>query len=360
MRRILLILAAIILLIGIGVGIYFYFFAHKVTLTSSNGANFPASGEATNPETGQTTPTQDLGTPATGAGTEIAPRLIRITDKPVALGSVAVYVPGYRPATTTASTTEVARDPDVRVEYIERESGNIYAYQAHARTLTRLSNKTLPGVQEATWLSDGSLAYARFLEKSGTNEHIDTYALPATTTSGYFLQQDLAQVLARSTTTLVTLLSTTDGSSATVSTPSGTNVRTLFATPLSSIVVAFSGNNYVVTTKGSASMNGYSFIVDGTTGTFTRTLGPLQGLTALPSPSGKQILYSYIDRGKIALGVFDTTLHAATRLPLSTLPEKCAWSANGVRIYCGAFASTPHAQIPDEWYQGALSFNDTF
>ena len=41
-------------------------------------------------------------------------------------------------------------------------------------------------------------------------------------------------------------------------------------------------------------------------------------------------------------------------IPLATLPEKCAWGANHIRLFCGAFTATPNADIPDEWYQGTL------
>jgi hypothetical protein len=360
MRRILIISAAVILLLAIGVGVYFIFFANKATLTTGQGGTFPSSANGTVDTAAGTPSTQELGVPAPGAGTDIAPRLVRITDRPVALGSVAVYVPRQKVGTTTvtSSTTPVTyTDPDVRVEYIERESGNVYAYQAHGRTLTRLSNKTLPGIQEASWLSDGSLAYVRFLEKSGTDERVDTYALPANGANGYFLEQDLSQVLARATSTLVTLLSTTDGSSASLSTPSGTGLRTLFTTTLSSIRLAFSGTNYVVTTKGSAKADGYAFTVDSKTGSLTRALGPLQGLATLPSPLGKYLLYSYLDNGKLALAVLDLTTHVATRLPLATLPEKCVWTNDDSSLYCGVPTSMT-GTLPDDWYQGVVSFSD--
>ncbi len=357
MRRILLIVAAIILLIGIGVGIYFYFFAHKATLTVGQG-NFPSSGNGVPDTTAGTPSTQGLGVAVSGAGTDVAPRLVRISDRPVALGSVAVYIPTQKTATTTGTSTPVQyTDPDVRVEYIERESGNVYGYQAHARTLVRLSNKTLPGIQEASWLSDGSLAYVRFLEKSGTDEHIDTYALPATGVNGYFLEQDLSQVLTHGTSTLVTLLSTTAGASASVSSPSGAGLHTLFSTALASVRLAFSGPNYVVTTKGSAVSDSYAFTVDGKSGSFTRALGPLQGLSTLASPSGKYLLYSYLDRGKMALGVLDLATHVATRLPLATLSEKCVWTSDDSFLYCGVPTSMT-GTLPDDWYQGVTSFSD--
>lgn len=359
MRRTLIIVGTVVLLLAIGVGTYFLFFANRGGITGTPGTEFPL-GPGENPDGGgQTTPNQELGVPSGGAGTEVAPRLIRITDEPVAFGSVAVYVPPITPvATTSTSTTPVAgSEADVRVEYIERESGNIYAYQAHGRVLTRLTNKTLPGIQEATWLSDGSLAYTRFLSTEGGAERINTYALPADGSDGYFLESSLAQVLTRATSTLVTLLSASDGSVATVAAPSGAGARRLFSSPLSAVRMTVLGNNYMVYTKGSSQANGYVFTVDATNGTFTRALGPLQGLSALGSPTGNYILYSYIDRGKVAVAVLDMSTHVATRLPLATLPEKCVWALDGRSLYCGVPTAMSGTQ-PDDWYQGASPFTD--
>lgn len=358
MKRTLLIITAVVLLVLIGVGAYFLFFNKGPALSGGNGATFPDSNTAGVTETPTNTSTQELGVPLPGAGTEIAPKLVRISDRPVAVGSVATYVPGLTPATSTASGTPIAAyEPDVRVEYVERESGNIYGYQAHGRTLTRLSNKTLPGIQEAVWLSDGSEAFVRFLERTTGGERVSTYALPAVGQSGYFLESGLEQVLVRGTSTLVTLLSTSDGSSATISTPSGNGVRTLFTSPLSSIRLAFAGTDFVATTKASAHSDGYAFLVDSKSGSFTRLLGPLQSLTTLPSPSGNLLLYSYLDQGKVALAVLDLTTHVATRLPLSTFPDKCAWTPDSQSIYCGVPTTLTGSQ-PDDWYQGASHFSD--
>jgi hypothetical protein len=357
MRRIIFIVLGIVLLLGIGVGIYFGFLQGNAKLSGAPGTSFPDSGKAA-PDTSAGTPsTQELGVAAPNAGTDIAPHLVRVSDRPVALGFATVFVPPQKIGTSTASTTATYSDPDVRVEYVERESGNIYAYQAHGRTLTRLTNKTLPGIEYVSWLSDGSLAYAQFLSKTGSTEQVSTYALPANGSDGYFLNANLAQVLTRATSTLVTLLSTTDGSSASASSPSGTGLHTLFSSPLASLVLGFSGTNYVATTKGSAHADGYAFQVDGKTGAFTRILGPLPGLATLPSPNGHYLLYTYNADGHMALAVLDMTTHIATRLPLATLAQKCVWTEDSSAVYCGVPTSMT-GTLPDEWYQGATSFSD--
>src|SRR5262245_1957632 len=122
MKRSLIIIASAIVLIGFGVGIYFYFFAAKPTLITSTGGSFPDSGSA-GVDGGSSTSALQLGVPVAGAGTEVAPRFIRISDRPVVYGSSAVFIPGKVATTSsqTGSTTAYTVDPDVSVTYIERE-----------------------------------------------------------------------------------------------------------------------------------------------------------------------------------------------------------------------------------------------
>ena len=360
MRRTLIIVGAIVVLVGIGVGLYFSIFRGEGTLVSQPGVKLPGSETNTGSQT-PTTGTQGVGTPVSGAGTEVAPRLVRISDRPVAVGAVAVFVPGIlassSPKASTTATVAYTRDPDVRIEYIERESGNVYGFEAHARTLTRLSNKTLPGIQEAVWLPDGSQAYVRFLEKDASTEHVATYALPATGDGGYFLERDLAQLSVSGSSTLMALRTSGNGSSATLSSASGSNVRALFTSALSSLNVSLGGGVFVATTRASVQTDGYAFLIDSKAGTFTRVLGPFQGLTTRISPSGKLLLYSYLEKGKTALAVLDMSANTATRLPLSTLPEKCTWSTDSLSLYC-AVPINLSGVFPDDWYQGVVSTTD--
>lgn len=357
MRRTLIIIAAIVVLIGIALAVYFFFFANKGTISV---------GEPTNPfgsaddRDGTLTPVTDAGVPVQGAGTQVAPKFIKITDGPVAYGVASIY---YPPKTTTVGTTTASSTPqetiitpeESEVRYIDRQSGNIYSFRMHERTLTRLSNKTLPGIQEAAWLTDGSAAFVRFLEKaSDATEHVSTYLLPISGEGGYFLEQDIAEVSTASSSVLV-LLSGSSGSVGSLRDATGRGGKTVFTTTLASLHASFAGATYIATTKASLNLDGYSFIASATG--FTRLLGPLRGLMALPSPNGSSMLYSYVDRGKLYTQVLDVTNRSTTVLPLATLPEKCVWTRNSQTVYCGVPTALVGA-LPDDWLQGVRPFSD--
>ncbi|MBA3789485.1 hypothetical protein H0X32_03825 [Patescibacteria group bacterium] len=363
MKRLFVIIASIIVVLGIGVAVYFVFFASAAPhLTVSTANPFGDTGSGTVTPTTPSTPEQVAGS----AGTVVAPNLIKITGSAVAAGAVAFdIVPIFASATSTSlaptgATSTVANgtfsSPDIEVRYIERQSGNVYAYRAQARSLTRISNKTLPGIQEASWLPNGSLSFVRFLAQVAGGEHLNTYALPADGNGGYFLQSDLDQVSVTGSSTLFTLTAGTNGSIGTVAHSDGSGARTLFTSPLASIIVQAVGNSFVAVTKAASEIDGYAFSIT-STGSFTPILGPLRGLTALLSPSGNLLLYSYTDGNRVYMSILNLTNGSVTTLPLATLTEKCVWTSDSAFLYCG-IPTNFSGNLPDDWFQGATSFTD--
>jgi hypothetical protein len=215
----------------------------------------------------------------------------------------------------------------------------------------------VPGIQSATWLADGSLAFVRYL--TGTDfSTINTYALSATGGSGFFLPQNLTTV-AVSTSSVLTLASGVNGSIASLVRTDGSHSTAIFSTPLSALRVSFAGKSqYLAYTKPNATLTGAAFIVDNK-GTFSRIAGPLNGLTALASPSGKWVLISYTNNGELMTGLVSPVTGEYIALPVATITDKCVWTTDDSAIYCGVPVDPPTSyNYPDDWYQGAMSFSD--
>lgn len=360
MKRLFIIIATIVVVIGIGAALYFLVLAPKDgTLTVGN----PFSGTGS----GDVAPSSDLPTDGmlSNAGTQLAPRFVKITDGPVARGAVAfgIQIPieggdAVNLGTTTATTTaRIQTKPDVEVRFIDRASGNVYAYVAKERTLTRISNKTLPGIQRASWTPDGTQAFAQFLASGGGDEVVNTYALTARGGDGYLLESGLASAHVIGSSTLFTLFSGSTGSVGTLSRMDGSNSRTLFSSVLSALTVHGTSGNLFATNKPSSELDGYSFQIDRTSGGFSRILGPFRGLSVLPSQNGRSLIYSYTSGGTYSLRTLDVATRSSTALPVATLTEKCVWSASGLAIYCAVPTNLAGNQ-PDSWYQGATVFTD--
>ena len=343
MRRILTIAAIVIVLAGIGVVAYLYFSARtaSVVVAPTTSAALPSAGPETVPSAGEATATSSIASPV-----PVSARLAQISTGPVVPGEAVVDIPAQNASSS----------PDVAVTYIERQSGNVFSYLAQAGTLTRISNRTIPGIQEASWLPDASLAFVRYLSGADFST-INTYALPADGSSGFFLPQDLSDI-AVSSTSVLALASGVNGSSASLMQTDGTHAATVFTTPLTAVRVSFAGKGrYLAFTKPSATIPGDAFLVNNA-GYFSRIAGPLDGLVALASPSGKWVLVSFVRNG-MQMELVNTATGETILLPVATIADKCVWTADDSAIYCGVPVQPPeNYAYPDDWYQGAVHFSD--
>ena len=243
------------------------------------------------------------------------------------------------------------------VNYLERQSGNVYQYLVRAKTLTRISNKTIPGIQEALWLPDGSTTYIRYLS-GDTHTTINTYVLPKNGVDGHFLAQGIAS-LGVSSANLLSLASGVNGSIGTVSKIDGSGSKQAFISPLTSLRASFAGKNqYIAFSKPSAFINGYAFLVN-STGNFERVAGPFPGLVALPGTLGKCVLFSYTSGGITKMSLVEVASREIVALPVATIADKCVWNVRETAVYCAIPIDPPTTYAyPDDWYQGAVFFSD--
>ena len=355
-RTQIIILGSLVALVLVGIGVYFLFFTQKDGgLSVTPGGLLPGSEDAL-PSVDGSQGQIGEGDVASGAGTVVANRLVRVTTGPVSNGSVSLFKPSVRATSTTIdgfATSSLTRE-DVEVRYIERMSGNVYAYTVHDRVLKRIINQTIPGIVEAAWTDDGQNVFARFLNAQNS---IETYSLNVESGDGYFLEPNLPVVSLNGGNSLFTLVANENGSTGSLSTIAGENVRTAFSSNLSSIDVQFAGTNLFATTKPSNQLDGYGFLVNSSSGLFTRVLGPTRGLSTLSSPSGKYVLHSGFVDGTLQLGFINPSTKENVVLPLLTLAEKCVWTKDETALYCAAPRALPRG-LPDSWYQGVSSFSD--
>lgn len=321
---------------------YVRFFGGENPLVSMPDISLPGSGDATD-----TTASSEGDT----GGTEVKPgfqppRLVQISRGPVALGTITN--PGPAVGTSTAPLI---------VSYIERKSGNVFRYNTKTGSVSRTSNRTVPGIMSAAWSPDASAAFVQYL--SGNNlSTVNTFSLSASGADGFFLPQNVTS-LAVSSSSVLSLATGVNGSVASLARLDGSRATTVFTTPLTQLRIAFAGKGrYVAFTKPTQTLLGAAFLVDGT-GQFTRVAGPSAGLVALPSPSGTWLLVSTAEQGKLNLYLVNISTRETLPLPLATIADKCVWAPDETSVYCGVpISPSASATYPDDWYQGAISFSD--
>ncbi len=359
MRRTLIIATVALVILAIAAGVYIMFFLNPKSPTGQSGtpsSQFPIAGQsggsgssgAQGSGSSGSTPGATPGVPAV-----ITPRLVQISAGPVVPGEIVLdsKVVKVKSATTTPSK--------VSVQYLERESGNVFSYSATDKTLTRINNKTIPGLQSALWLPDGSSALVQYLSGADFST-VNTYALASSSLNGFFLTQNLSGV-AVSPTQILTVVSSGLRSSVSLLHQDGTKATSVFTTPLNAVRVSFLGKSqYLVFSKPSATLAGNAYVVN-SLGRFSSLAGPLNGLTALGSPSGEWVLLSYISNtNTLRTELVSVATGEATALPVATIAaDKCVWAADSSAVYCGVPMSPATSfAYPDDWYQGAASFSD--
>lgn len=347
MRSALITVAVIIVFLGIGGFVWWRYFSGGPSLVASTPSTLPSSATVPVTPAAVSSTSPAVSNPASLAATRISSRLTKISQGPIVPGEVAVDIPA-------ASASSSA---DVSIEFIERQSGNIFSYALSNGVLMRTSNKTLPGILRALWLPSGKTAYVTYLSGNDFTV-VNTYGLAADGSGGFFLPQGLADI-AVSSTSVLTLASGATGSVASVMKTDGSKSTTAFTSPLSALRIGMAGKGgYIAFTKPSQSVLGDVFFVN-TAGGSSRLAGPLPGLVALGNHSGSSVLVSIANGGVMSMFLVDTATALRTPLPIATIADKCVWAADDASIYCAVPVAPPASySYPDDWYQGAIHFTD--
>lgn len=135
--------------------------------------------------------------------------------------------------------------------------------------------------------------------------------------------------------------------------------KELWRTGLTEWIADFGSENKInITTKSSGLVPGYAYLLDTKTSELSKSIGDRTGLTTLISPDGKKILYSVYENSKLSTFIFDLVSQKSTAVSPSTLPEKCVWTKDSKKIYCGASIKNVQILYPDDWYKGKATFED--
>ena len=326
----------------------------------SPGSFFPVSSSGVTPAGGGTGsgPSTDAG-PRRGV-----PKLRQLSDVPTS-GMVAFDKSEGGGGFRTKSAI---------FRWIERATGHIYEARSTNPTKTRISNTTIPGIQEAFFSDDGKSVVARYLRAD--NETIETLVgqvqpVTGTTNNGYvfnetklvtrFLAPNIAAAGDAPRDGYFYTLTDLDGGSVVSLVPYGTSsvATTIFESPLSQWAVTWVGDSLALRTKADATHIGFLFsAAPGTDGTEKIIDGRI-GLTALVNPKGTRALFSETVGNDLHLWEKNLETGDERLFKLRALPEKCAWSpVEETVVYCGAPDFYVRGEYPTNWYQGRFSFDD--
>lgn len=270
-------------------------------------------------------------------------------------------------STTTATTTAdgsiaTTTITDESIRFVERETGRISDLSLTSGLVRRISNTTIPRVHEAFWGQNASFVALRYLAED--NETIETFVAPLPTSwepesadlEGVFFPQNIRSLAINpSGDEVFYLIQTLDQAIGRLTTPSHSEQRAVFVSPLREWLASWDGDRIMLTNKPSASAVGVAQWL-GDNGSTARVVSGA-GLTTRANPSGSRVLYAVSNAGSLRTSVLTTSTQTLFELPLQTLPEKCAWLSDEELVCAVPNAIT--SGLPDLWYQGKTSFTDT-
>ncbi|MEX2052288.1 MAG: hypothetical protein WD991_01155 [Candidatus Paceibacterota bacterium] len=267
------------------------------------------------------------------------------------------------PVVTIPPQTEFA--PAVR--YAEKENGIIYQTFADKIKQTKFSSTIIPKLYEAYFGNKGGTVVMRYLK--GGDETIDTFVgvLPKEfigedarddyEIKGSFLPEDVSDIsLSLDSMKMFYLFEVGNGVVGTTLEFTNNRKTQVFDSAFTEWLSSWPNNNMIsLNTKPASSVPGYLYKLDLSSRSVTKTLGPIDGLTTLISPTGNFVLYSGDD---LALVLYNTSSRESKPVGLRSLPEKCVWARSEEVIYCAVPKSSPIGSYPDIWYQGGVTFDD--
>lgn len=255
----------------------------------------------------------------------------------------------------------------LRVRFVERETGNVYEADATGENLVRLSNTTIPRIQEAYFTANGESVALRYL--ADDHHTIETFVGTLADTSGgeteaqlagAFFPQNVLSLTASPAGNSFFYLTEDEGGEGFVQTTQGSTAESVFSSSISEWNARWvSEGTIALLTQPSGEVPGYLYRLNPATESLTRLLGNVHGLTTNLRADGGLVLFSESVDRTIRFSMMDLQNSKVTSLPVVTLPEKCVWAGSESSvIYCGIPREFPAAAYPDAWYRGEFFFTD--
>ena len=262
--------------------------------------------------------------------------------------------------TTTVTSKRFVQATGTILMFVDRNTGHISGHSEESHKTYQISNTTLPGIYDAYIFNNGKSVIMRY-------EDLDTKSIVATLATIPTVREDSqAKPLEKisnlpSQVTSVAVNKKATSLSYLVSNDTGSSVYTIegdkkamlvTSSPLKELTLSYGGKNLYATIKPSAYVKGQTVLLP----TFEYILGDKTGLMSLPGENGALLNSMWSSSG---LKTFLSNKNTLKVLTISTLASKCVW-VNPPFIFCAVSKTIPKGPegLPDDWFQGRVSFND--
>ncbi|MFA6552320.1 MAG: hypothetical protein WCT19_02350 [Candidatus Paceibacterota bacterium] len=348
------IIIGIVLAICVAALLFYYFYYSPNTTTNNNG--FPSSGNITSSSTNNVSNGTETGKQSNqnGQGTNQAQTSILREITPGPISGAVIF--------NTSNTANI--------RYVDRGTGHVYQTSADSSAVNRITNTTIPKINETIFNPTGSSFVARYLKSD--DETIQSFFGNIKTSSssvltangsvtGDFMPVNIKQVaISPSGNKIFYLTDKNLGTVGVIANVDGTQKLQIFTSDLKEWIVFWPKEDTIIlNTKASVMSPGYVFTLNSKTGKLTKILDSFNGLTTLFNQNLSYGLYSESRNGSFSLNILNVKNNNSINTTVQTLPEKCVWSKNDATVaYCAVPTIVLNGDYPDAWYQGVVSFSD--
>lgn len=370
MKKTLIILSIIILCILVGFGLFYFLGNGKEKVAnffSDNtfGSFFDVQTQSKNDflEVPLDVPEE---TPEQTNTSYVAPILRQISFEPIS---------GYTYYSTTTISTRPAIGTEgqelfesfvatsTAIRFQERATGHMYDVFEFIQLPQKISNITEQKIYSAQFSSNKD----QFIYQIPVfnNEQIKTTfaRLVFSTTTGVSIEKnDISSsvsdfVLQKNTNKLIYSVKQEGISGIYISNIDRTNEKLVKTLPFNEFLLdPVNSNETLITTKASWNIPGYAYLLNTTTGAFSKILGNINGLVVKVSPNKKYYIYSQSGQTRPSVKLYSPTTGNTKILSIDTIPsEKCVFSQKKPNeAYCFGSLIYKAAQYPDDWYKGKV------
>lgn len=339
MNKIIKILIIVIVILALAFGVWWFFVRDKEIAEDFSGIFsqfFPSAGDV------------DLNGVAPGGENDIY--LNQIKE-----GNLIKLTQGAVSGATFASSS---------IMYVEKSTGHIFKINPDGQNKERISNTTILKSFESFWSPDGKNLIIRYVEDAGGSLFVRDFSGAISTSSleGIFLPANIKTMAVSPFESRIFYLTASDKTNiGTTADFKNEKKKQVLETPFGDFNAGWPSESIIsLATKPSFDVEGALYFLNIKTGSFNKILGNINGLTALVSPDVGKIIYSETLGKRFITKIFGVKSKESADFNFTTLPEKCVWSKNDKNVvYCSAPTSIPQADYPDDWYQGAISFDDS-
>lgn len=287
-----------------------------------------------------------------------------LTSKPV---EVKIETPtntnkitGTKKTKVTAAPPTPTTEPVPSIRYMKRNDGHIYEKYLDTGATGQISNSTIPEVYEGLFSSNPNNVIYRLLGQD--DKTIKTaYGVLGGRDSGFLPDNTLDLSISPNGNNIFYLATNSTGIYGVIGSFVDTKKSQIFASPFTEWLSQWPTNQTIfLTTKPSYGVDGFMYALSTTNSKIKKIMGGVKGLTTQVSPNGDKVLYSESTSAGPRMSIYTISTGKYSETGLYTLPEKCVWMNDSITIYCAVPDTIESNLLPDEWYQGQISFNDKF